>query len=696
MPSQTQQLRQRFIISGAVLAVALIGLLYLVARARIGPLLERQAETHARAIATRSASVVTQYLAERLREAEALAAAPWVIRAARDAAQAAARRDLPRLDPPALERLLSPDRVLGGDPDLAAYLRRYHDHSDFVDVLVTEIHGYTVLASRRPADFVQSDEGWWRRAMADGSDEGEATYDASAGVTSMAYAVAIRPAPATRPVGVLQARFALDQLAALLAAEVSQAAALEVVDERGRLVITPDPSRLLQPIPEAGAVENQASSGLVGGELIVAAPAHDGRWRVLFRQPTAAAYAAARATERNIGAGLAGLFVALVALLWVATWWLNRLITEPVRAAGQIASRVASGDLSVTVVAHRTQTAEVGELLSSVHSMVVALRRLVGAIRSAADEAAAMASEISASTQQMSASTQEMAATTQDLTRRASEQSQLVRAGADDAGRILQIATILSGGADEAARRNTALSALARKHRELLDQSTAQLQQLAEEVHRGAAEAEALAQASAEIQKFVTQAKAVATQTNMLALNAAIEAARAGPQGRGFAVVADEVRKLAAQAAGAAGETADTVRGVLGRVQATRDRLVRLAASGAAAREAAQVASQALNRVAAEADANDAWSREIASSAGDVRRLVEEIAARLSSVAQGTDSLVASAEELAASSEEQSASTEEIASSANQLAEAAEKLTGAIKSFRLFADDEPATRQAAD
>ena len=55
------------------------------------------------------------------------------------------------------------------------------------------------------------------------------------------------------------------------------------------------------------------------------------------------------------------------------------------------------------------------------------------------------------------------------------------------------------------------------------------------------------------------------------------------------------------------------------------------------------------------------------------------------------------AEELAASSEEQSASTQEIASSANQLADAADKLTGAVKSFRLLADETvPPERQAAD
>jgi methyl-accepting chemotaxis protein len=294
----------------------------------------------------------------------------------------------------------------------------------------------------------------------------------------------------------------------------------------------------------------------------------------------------------------------------------------------------------------------------------------------------------------MSASTQQMAATSQDLTRRAGEEARLVRSAADDAARILEIVTTLARGSDEAAQRNAALAELARRHRHALDESALQLTHLAEEVARGGDEATALAAATGEIQKFVAQAKAVATQTNMLALNAAIEAARAGPQGRGFAVVADEVRKLASLAAGSAGDTADTVRGVLTRVQATRDRLVRLAEVGAAVREAAQHAAAGLATVARDAEANDAWSREIAKSAGEVRSLVEVIAAGLSSVAQGTDGLLAAAEQLAASSEQQSASTEEIASSANQLAHAADNLTATVKSFRLLDDEQPQSHAA--
>src|SRR5207244_7030029 len=113
----------------------------------------------------------------------------------------------------------------------------------------------------------------------------------------------------------------------------------------------------------------------------------------------------------------------------------------------------------------RTEAADVGDLHSSGHSMVVALRRLVGAIRTAADEAAAMATEISASTEQMSASTEEMSATCQDLTKRAAEQAQLVRAAADDATKILQIATILAAGAEDSVRRNSAVADVARRNK---------------------------------------------------------------------------------------------------------------------------------------------------------------------------------------------------------------------------------------
>ena len=359
------------------------------------------------------------------------------------------------------------------------------------------------------------------------------------------------------------------------------------------------------------------------------------------------------------------------------------LLSRVLKATGKVAvvaSRVAQGDLSMPDWASREG---LDGLSSSVVGMVKRLQGLVGAIRQHSHDAAAMAQQIAASTQQMTASTQEVAGTTGELTDRANQQAAVVRAAAEDAGKILEIAHELAAGATQAAERNAALARVARAHRERLDESTAELARLAEEIERGAAEAEALATASGNIEKFITQAKAIAKQTHMLALNASIEAARAGDEGRGFSVVAEEVRKLANQAAVAATSTSETVQRVVVQVQTARERLLRLGKGGTAARDAAHAAAVGLMNVAADAEANDEWTRRISSSAGEVRGLIEGIAGRMKEVSAGTEDYAAAAQQIASAAEQLNASTEEISSSAGHLAQAAEKLTGAVGGFQL-------------
>jgi methyl-accepting chemotaxis protein len=370
---------------------------------------------------------------------------------------------------------------------------------------------------------------------------------------------------------------------------------------------------------------------------------------------------------------------ALLAELLLVRLLVNKIL-KPTRRAAGIARRVAEGDLSLSAADGAPGR---DPLTTSLGTMLDKLRDLVGTIRQHAHEAAAMSQQIAASTQEMSASTHEVASTTGDLTERANQQAVVVRAAAEDAMKILDIAQELAAGATQAAERNAALARLARSHRERLDTSTAELTRLAEEVEQAAVEADALAAASEEIEKFVIQTKAIAKQTHMLALNASIEAARAGEEGKGFSVVAEEVRKLAGQAARSAGTTSETVQVVLARVRTARERLIRLGQGGLAAKDAAHEAAAGLLNVAADAEANDEWTRRISDSAGEVRGLIEGIAGRMREVSAGTEDYAAAAQEIAAAAEQLNASTEEISTSASHLADAAERLTGAVGGFRL-------------
>src|SRR5437879_11407783 len=250
MSSRTPQLRQSFLVTGAAVALVLVTGFALLSSRSASRVVQRQAHARGQDVASHVASLVSLYLRERHQEAEALARSPAVVRAAVDASQQAVRQRLTQLDIPTLERMFNQRRELGGDPDLAAYLRGYAQHSDFAELFFTDSHGYNVLASDRTSDFVQSDEAWWQQAVKTGAYEGAPRYDSSAAVVSLEYDVAIRAPRVGRPVGVLKAVFALDRLSQLLAsADLPGGVRLEDIDAHGRRVAPPDAPEPLRRLP---------------------------------------------------------------------------------------------------------------------------------------------------------------------------------------------------------------------------------------------------------------------------------------------------------------------------------------------------------------------------------------------------------------------------------------------------------------
>jgi len=134
-----------------------------------------------------------------------------------------------------------------------------------------------------------------------------------------------------------------------------------VVDENGVVVASPEPSHLLQPLPDAASfadrirahrplvMENRRSPVVAGANgtpaLAVMAPLQFASWGVVIQQPNADAFSGLLVTGR--GLLLTGLGLAIVGVLLART--LSRSIVSPIRRLSTQASAMRGGDLSAPI-----------------------------------------------------------------------------------------------------------------------------------------------------------------------------------------------------------------------------------------------------------------------------------------------------------------------------------------------------------
>jgi methyl-accepting chemotaxis protein len=236
--------------------------------------------------------------------------------------------------------------------------------------------------------------------------------------------------------------------------------------------------------------------------------------------------------------GLLALFSVVLTLLQVS---LARAIGRRLSETAAVASRVAAGDLSASIVAGTAD--EIGELRGSVAEMAEKLREILASVSREADvldSSNAVLGEVAAKivrdAQQNAASMEELSATME------------------------QMVSAIERNADTAAGSRARVEALATRARSAAERVAAFL----ESVRR--------------ISDRIGVVEEIARQTNLLALNAAIEAARAGESGKGFAVVASEVRKLAEKSQSSAVEISSLATEVLGASETFGADLVDLAA----------------------------------------------------------------------------------------------------------------------
>ena len=233
---------------------------------------------------------------------------------------------------------------------------------------------------------------------------------------------------------------------------------------------------------------------------------------------------------------------------------------------------------------------------------------------------------------------------------------------ADDAGRRI---TAVAGASDQAAANVAAVATSAEELAASVGEISRQVAESARIAGQAVAEANAtdrcvagLAEAAGRIGEVVRLIGDIAGSTNLLALNATIEAARAGEAGKGFAVVASEVKALATQTArateeigsqiaamqGATGQAVEALRSI----GATIQRMNEIATAIAGAVEEQGAATQEIARAVQHAAAGTTEvTRNIGHVAEAVTRTNADAAAVLAAageLSRQSDTLKAEAE----------------------------------------------------
>ncbi|MGH2914626.1 MAG: methyl-accepting chemotaxis protein [Solirubrobacteraceae bacterium] len=231
-----------------------------------------------------------------------------------------------------------------------------------------------------------------------------------------------------------------------------------------------------------------------------------------------------------------------------------------VRAYSQFAATVADGDLTAKVSAMGSE--ELGELSSSLNTMVQGLAEISGEIQTGVQEIGLSTGEILTSVNRHTESAGQQSAAISETSATINE----LRSAADDtAQRARDVAKQASDSVAVSDEGTEAVGAIAHAMEEI----RARVDGIAREILT-------LSERTQQIGAITQTVNELADRSNLLALNASIEAARAGEHGKGFAVVADQVRSLAEQSKGATAQ----VESILNDVKEATNAAVRASEQG--------------------------------------------------------------------------------------------------------------------
>jgi len=347
--------------------------------------------------------------------------------------------------------------------------------------------------------------------------------------------------------------------------------------------------------------------------------------------------AASNQRTRNLTLLLAAAGLAAAgAAVWLS-WLMQRRLVGELQRAGEVATAVAAGNLTVDATSSRAD--EVGDLLRALATMNHQLSDSMRTVLESSSSIRTASAEIASGNQDLSTRTEQAASNLQQTASSVEQFNGTVKQSADSARQANQLA---ASAAEVAQRGGSVVSQVV----STMDEINASSKKIAD---------------------IIGVIDGIAFQTNILALNAAVEAARAGEQGRGFAVVASEVRSLAQRSA----EAAKEIKGLIG-----------------ASVERVEAGSKLV------ADAGQTMG-EIVGSVQRVSDIIGEITAAAAEQSDGIGQVNTAVTQLDQMTQQNAALVEQSAAAAESLKDQAVRLAQVVGSFRLAGNANVAPPQAS-